>query len=221
VGADTVICSDNSDETSSAPEVSTVGEERNVIHVEETVQVVSSEPDNTAVYSSTTAVETFSAKENGPILSMAKLENLENFMDTLLDSELDDSTLKSQNKTHDTELSIAQPLTDMQLMGELCKLNEKLLPSNSDCDVTGDGTVKEKSINAHKHIEHHSGDSKTGIECVQLLYSHTELFAHVVTTSTQAVLVYNCSKLEGISCTYATTVCTPSLAYQGHTCIEQ
>ena len=197
VGANIAICSENGDEakSSSTPEedkVLTVADTvRNVVHVEETVQVVSSEPDNTVIYSSTTTVEAFSekaVKESGPILSMAKLEDLENFMDTLLDSELDNSTLTSQTTTHDTELSVAQPLTDTQLMGELCKLNEKLVPSNLDCEVNGDGKVKEKSVDAHKHIKH-EGDSKTGIEHILFLYSHTELFVlHVVSTSTQASL---------------------------------
>ncbi|XP_065891443.1 dynein axonemal assembly factor 8-like isoform X2 [Dysidea avara] len=169
-GADSSICTENSDKgddpphSSSAPEedtVSTVDTERKVLYIEKAVEIASSEPGNTVVYSSTTTVETVSeitVKENGPILCMAKLEDLENFMDTLLDSELDDSTLTSQNAAHDAELSVAQPLTDTQLMGELCKLNEKLLPSNSNCD---DGKVKEKNVNMHKHVQHREGDNKT------------------------------------------------------------
>ena len=187
-GADSSICTENSDKgddpphSSSAPEedtVSTVDTERKVLYIEKAVEIASSEPGNTVVYSSTTTVETVSeitVKENGPILCMAKLEDLENFMDTLLDSELDDSTLTSQNAAHDAELSVAQPLTDTQLMGELCKLNEKLLPSNSNCD---DGKVKEKNVNMHKHVQHREGDNKTGIECLCTMpvsYSHTELF---------------------------------------------
>ena len=62
------------------------------------------------------------------ILSMTKLEDIENFMDTLLDSKLEESSLDDslQNVPHEAELSTAKPLTDDQLMSELCKFNDKL-----------------------------------------------------------------------------------------------
>ena len=68
---------------------------------------------------------------NDQILSMTKLEDIENFMDTLLDSKLEESSLddSSQSVPHDTELSTAKPLTDVQLMEELYRINERLSPS--------------------------------------------------------------------------------------------
>ena len=118
-------------------------------------------PDNTIGYSDTTVEEPVSGNEQtSPILSMAKLEDLENFMDTLLDSELDDSTLASQNAAHITKLSVSQPLSDTQLMGELHKLNEKLLPSTSNCVITDGGKVKEKSVSTSKHFLHQEGNNR-------------------------------------------------------------
>ena len=66
------------------------------------------------------------------ILSMMKLEDIENFMDTLLESKLEESILEDASQNvgflHEAELSTARPITDVQLMDELNKINEKLLP---------------------------------------------------------------------------------------------
>jgi len=95
------------------------------------------------------------------ILSMTKLRDIENFMDTLLDSKLEESGLddSSQNISHDAELSTAKPLTDVQLMGELCKLNEKLL-STSEHKSSNDSNAN-KSEKIEKAKKKPSAESST------------------------------------------------------------
>lgn len=77
-------------------------------------------------------VELLYEHSNDPILSMRKLEDIENFMDTLLDSKLEEDSLNdtSHGVPHETELSTAKPLSDVQLMNELHRLNEISSTSN-------------------------------------------------------------------------------------------
>ena len=85
---------------------------------------------------------------NDQILSMTKLEDIENFMDTLLDSKLEESSLDdtSQSVPHDAELSTAKPLTGVQLMEELYRINEKLSPS-PECKSSSDHSANKKDKN--------------------------------------------------------------------------
>ena len=88
------------------------------------------------------------------ILSMMKLEDIENFMDTLLESKSEESILEdaSQNIVfpHEAELSTAKPITDVQLMDELNKINEKLLSISehkSSSNSKKDNEEVEKRVN--------------------------------------------------------------------------
>lgn len=95
-------------------------------------------------------VELCSKHTSDEILSMEKLEDIENFMDTLLDSKLEENSLddSSQNVPHEAELSTAKPLTDVQLMGELYKLNDKLSLTPEHKSSTDSNGNKEDSNEA-------------------------------------------------------------------------
>lgn len=82
-------------------------------------------------------VELLSEHSNEQILSMTKLEDIENFMDTLLESKLEGSSSGNslQNVPHDMELSTAKPPTDIQLMDELFRINEKLSSTSDHSNV--------------------------------------------------------------------------------------
>lgn len=113
---------------------------------------------------------------NDRILSMTKLEDIENFMDTLLDFKLEESSLDnlSQSVPHDAELSTAKPLTDVQLMEELYRINEKLSPSpehKSSSDHSANKKDKNEKVNEKKRenveIAH---DSHIGNYYLTILY---------------------------------------------------
>ena len=95
-------------------------------------------------------VDPLSEDTGDQILSMTKLEDIENFMDTLLDSELEENIADDTSQRvvpHETELSTAKPLTDVQLMDELCKINEKLSSTSehkSSSDIHTQEDVKKR-----------------------------------------------------------------------------
>lgn len=99
--------------------------------------------------------ELSSEHTNDQILSMTKLEDIENFMDTLLDTKYEENSLDDALQTvpHEAELSTAKPLTDVQLMSELYKINEKL-SSTSECKSSiGSEQDKSEEVDKREYAE--------------------------------------------------------------------
>ena len=122
-----------------------------VVSAEEEEHKGSSTIENTIVSATDTVLDLLSNDTSDQILSMTKLVDIENFMDTLLDSKLEESCLDdpSQNVVpHEAELSTAKPLTDVQLMGELYKIKEKLssTPEHSDNHKKDNNEEVEKRV---------------------------------------------------------------------------
>ena len=101
------------------------------------------------------SVNILSEDTDDQILSMTKLEDIENFMDTLLDSKLEENIVDdtSQNVVpHETELSTAKPLTDVQLMDKLCKINEKLSSASEHKSSSSDIHTKDNSEDVENRV---------------------------------------------------------------------
>ena len=122
--------------------------------------------ENTVVSATGTVlpVDLLSKDTGDQILSMTKLEDIENFMDTLLDSKLEENIVDdtSQNVVpHEAELSTAKPLTDVQLMDELYRINEKL-SSTSEYESSGDSHKKDDNEHVEKRVNTMPLDSSIG-----------------------------------------------------------
>lgn len=146
-----------------------------VISVEEEGYKTSFIKENTVVSVSSTnsvlPVELQFEHKNDQILSMTKLEDIENFMDTLLDSKLEESSLDdpSENVPHETELSTAKPLTDVQLMDELFRINEKLsLKSVQKSSSNNNVNTKDKNDEVKKRES--TGSSMPTDSCIGNFY---------------------------------------------------
>lgn len=135
-----------------------------VVSAEEEEHKETSTIENTVVTDTLTPIDPLSEDTSEQILSMTKLEDIENFMDTLLDSKLEENIVDdtSQNAApHETELSTAKPLTDVQLMNELCKINEKL-SSASEHKSSSDIHTKDNSEDVRKQVNIVPHDSCIG-----------------------------------------------------------